>query len=119
MQVALLKYLESAWKQPDDGLWEVRGSRRHFTHSKIMAWVAFDRAIKDAERDGLKGPIAKWRKVRTAIHAEVCKKGFNARQNSFVQYYGSTHLDASLLLIPQVGIPPRRRFAGCGHHCRD
>ncbi len=114
VQVALLKYLESAWKQPDDGLWEVRGPRRHFTHSKVMAWVAFDRAIKDAERDGLKGPIAKWRKVRTAIHAEVCKKGFNARQNSFVQYYGSTHLDASLLLIPQVGFLPAEdpRVAG-------
>ena len=114
VQVALLEYLESAWKQPDDGLWEVRGPRRHFTHSKVMAWVAFDRAIKDAERDGLKGPIAKWRKVRAAIHAEVCRKGFNARQNSFVQYYGSTHLDASLLLIPQVGFLPAEdpRVAG-------
>jgi GH15 family glucan-1,4-alpha-glucosidase len=103
VQIALLKDLESRWKEPDEGIWEVRGPRRHFTHSKIMAWVAFDRAIKDAERDGLKGPIATWRKVRTAIHAEVCSKGFNARKNSFVQYFGSSHLDASLLLIPQVG----------------
>ena len=114
VQVALLKYLESRWKQPDDGLWEVRGPRRHFTHSKVMAWVAFDRAIKDAERDGLKAPIARWRKVRAAIHAEVCRKGFNSRQNSFVQYYGSAHLDASLLLIPQVGFLPAEdpRVAG-------
>ena len=71
-----------------------------------MAWVAFDRAIKDAERDGLEGPVAHWRKLRDAIHVQVCKKGFNARTNTFVQYYGSTHLDASLLLIPQVGFLP-------------
>jgi GH15 family glucan-1,4-alpha-glucosidase len=106
VQVALLKHLESHWTLPDDGLWEVRGRRRHFTHSKVMAWVAFDRAIKDAERDGLEGPIARWRKLRDAIHRQVCKKGFNARANTFVQYYGSTHLDASLLLIPQVGFLP-------------
>jgi GH15 family glucan-1,4-alpha-glucosidase len=106
VQIALLKYLESRWKEPDEGLWEVRGPPRHFTHSKVMAWVAFDRAIKDAERDGLDGPIAKWRKLRKAIHAEICTKGFNSRKNSFVQSYGSTHLDASLLLIPQVGFLP-------------
>jgi GH15 family glucan-1,4-alpha-glucosidase len=106
VQIALLKDLESRWRQPDDGLWEVRGPRRHFTHSKVMAWVAFDRAIKDAERDGLKGPVARWRKVRTAIHAEVCKNAFDSRRNSFVQSYGSAHLDASLLLIPQVGFLP-------------
>jgi GH15 family glucan-1,4-alpha-glucosidase len=106
VQIALLKHLESHWRLPDDGLWEIRGPRRHFTHSKIMAWVAFDRAIKDAERDGLDGPIKKWRSVRTAIHAQVCEKGFNTRQNSFVQTYGSRHLDASLLLIPQVGFLP-------------
>jgi GH15 family glucan-1,4-alpha-glucosidase len=106
VQIALLEYLESHWMLPDDGLWEVRGRRRHFTHSKVMAWVAFDRAIKDAERDGLEGPVAHWRKLRDAIHVQVCKKGFNARANAFVQYYGSTHLDASLLLIPQVGFLP-------------
>jgi GH15 family glucan-1,4-alpha-glucosidase len=114
VQIALLRHLESHWKLPDDGIWEVRGPRRHFTHSKIMAWVAFDRAIKDAERDGLEGPIEKWRRLRSAIHAQVCEKGFNTRRNSFVQAYGSSHLDASLLLIPQVGFlpPDDPRFVG-------
>jgi GH15 family glucan-1,4-alpha-glucosidase len=106
VQVALLKFLESHWEQPDDGLWEVRGPRRHFTHSKIMAWVAFDRAIKDAEQDSLEGPIERWRQLRDAIHAQVCGAGFDSNRNSFVQSYDSTHLDASLLLIPQVGFLP-------------
>jgi GH15 family glucan-1,4-alpha-glucosidase len=106
VQVALLKFLESHWEQPDDGLWEVRGPRRHFTHSKIMAWVAFDRAIKDAEQDSLEGPIERWRQLRDAIHAQVCDAGFDSNRNSFVQSYDSTHLDASLLLIPQVGFLP-------------
>jgi GH15 family glucan-1,4-alpha-glucosidase len=103
VQVALLKYLESHWELPDDGLWEVRGPRRHFTHSKIMAWVAFDRAIKDAEQDNLEGPVERWRQLRDAIHTQVCDNGFDSTINSFVQSYDSTHLDASLLLIPQVG----------------
>jgi GH15 family glucan-1,4-alpha-glucosidase len=106
VQVALLKFLEAHWEQPDEGLWEVRGPRRHFTHSKVMAWVAFDRAIKDAEQDGLEGPIERWRQTRAAIHAQVCEKGFDARRNSFVQSYESAYLDASLLLIPQVGFLP-------------
>jgi GH15 family glucan-1,4-alpha-glucosidase len=106
VQVALLHFLDSHWQQPDDGLWEVRGPRRHFTHSKIMAWVAFDRAIKDAEQDGLDGPIEHWRRLRATIHAEVCERGFDARRNTFVQSYESPHLDASLLLIPQVGFLP-------------
>jgi GH15 family glucan-1,4-alpha-glucosidase len=106
VQVALLKFLESHWELPDDGLWEVRGPRRHFTHSKIMAWVAFDRAIKDAEQDGLEGPIERWRQLRSAIHTQVCENGFDSTVNSFVQSYDSTHLDASLLLIPQVGFLP-------------
>jgi len=106
VQVALLKFLESHWEHPDDGLWEVRGPRRHFTHSKIMAWVAFDRAIKDAEQDGLEGPIERWRQLRDAIHRQVCEDGFDSNQNAFVQSYDSTHLDASLLLIPQVGFLP-------------
>jgi GH15 family glucan-1,4-alpha-glucosidase len=106
VQVALLKFLETHWERPDDGLWEVRGERRHFTHSKIMAWVAFDRAIKDAEQDGLEGPIERWRQLRNAIHAQVCDNGFDSNFNSFVQSYDSTHLDASLLLIPQVGFLP-------------
>jgi GH15 family glucan-1,4-alpha-glucosidase len=106
IQIALLKFLESNWQQPDEGIWEVRGPRRHFTHSKVMAWVAFDRAVKDAERDGLDGPVERWRQVRDAIHAQVCESGFDAQRNAFVQSYGSPHLDASLLLIPQVGFLP-------------
>jgi GH15 family glucan-1,4-alpha-glucosidase len=106
VQVALLKFLEAHWEHPDDGLWEIRGPRCHFTHSKIMAWVAFDRGIKDAEQDGLEGPIERWRQTRDAIHAQVCEKGFDARRNSFVQSYASSYLDASLLLIPQVGFLP-------------
>jgi GH15 family glucan-1,4-alpha-glucosidase len=105
-QLKMLEFLESAWGLPDDGIWEVRGPRRHFTHSKMMAWVAFDRAIKDAERDGLPAPLERWRQIRAAIHAEVCSKGFDALRNAFVQSYESTHLDASLLLMPQVGFLP-------------
>jgi GH15 family glucan-1,4-alpha-glucosidase len=106
VQLVLLEFLESHWMLPDDGIWEVRGPRRHFTHSKVMAWVAFDRAIKDAESDSLEGPVERWREVRDAIHAEVCEKGFDARKNAFVQCYETSHLDASLLLIPQVGFLP-------------
>jgi len=106
VQVALLKFLESHWQLPDEGLWEMRGPRRHFTHSKVMSWVAFDRAIKDAEQDGLDGPVDRWRELRDTIHAEVCHRGFDAQMNSFVQSYGSKLLDASLLLIPQVGFLP-------------
>jgi GH15 family glucan-1,4-alpha-glucosidase len=106
VQIALLKFLESHWNTPDEGLWEVRGPRQHFTHSKIMAWVAFDRAVKDAEREGLEGPIDRWCELRDTIHAQVCEKGFDERNNTFVQSYGSSYLDASLLLIPQVGFLP-------------
>jgi GH15 family glucan-1,4-alpha-glucosidase len=106
LQIALLKFLESHWDQPDDGLWEVRGARRHFTHSKVMAWVAFDRAIKDAVARGLEGPIARWRELRATIHAQVCDKGFDQNNNTFCQSYDSKFLDASLLLIPQVGFLP-------------
>jgi GH15 family glucan-1,4-alpha-glucosidase len=106
VQVALLKFLEAHWELPDEGLWEVRGPPRHFTHSKIMAWVAFDRGIKDAEQDGLEGPIERWRQLRDAIHSQVCDKGFDSHSNTFVQSYDSTYLDASLLLIPQVGFLP-------------
>jgi GH15 family glucan-1,4-alpha-glucosidase len=105
-QVNMLEFLESAWEQPDDGIWEVRGPRRHFSHSKMMAWVAFDRGIKDAEQDGLEAPLERWRQVRAAIHAEVCSKGFDVLRNAFVQSYESAHLDASLLLMPQVGFLP-------------
>lgn len=106
IQVALLQFLESNWKQPDEGIWEIRGPRLHFTHSKVMAWVAFDRAVKDVEVFGLEGPVERWRQVRDAIHRQVCAEGYDARRNTFVQSYGSSYLDASLLLIPQVGFLP-------------
>ncbi len=106
VQMALLEFLESHWEDPDEGLWEIRGPRRHFTHSKIMAWVAFDRAIKDAEKEGLEAPLDRWRRLRDRIHKQVCKQGFNRASNSFVQSYESKFLDASLLLIPQVGFLP-------------
>jgi GH15 family glucan-1,4-alpha-glucosidase len=106
LQMALIEALESHWQLPDDGIWEVRGPQRHFTHSKIMAWVAFDRVIKDAQRDRLRAPLARWKGIRDAIHAQVCEEGFDVGRNTFVQSYGSTDLDASLLLIPQVGFLP-------------
>ncbi|MGH8283666.1 MAG: glycoside hydrolase family 15 protein [Gammaproteobacteria bacterium] len=106
IQVALLEFLESNWQQPDDGIWEMRGPRRQFTHSKMMVWVAFDRAIKDVETFGLDGPVERWRQVRDAIHAQVCSEGYDAKRNTFVQSYGSQALDASLLLMPQVGFLP-------------
>jgi GH15 family glucan-1,4-alpha-glucosidase len=106
IDTALVNYLESAWREPDEGIWEVRGPRRHFTHSKMMAWVAFDRAVKGIEQFGLAGPIARWRKVRDAIHEEVCTKGFNPEVGAFVQFYGSRLLDASLLMMPLVGFLP-------------
>ena len=102
----LLDYLESNWERPDEGIWEVRGSRRHFTHSKVMAWVAFDRAVKAVERFGLDGELERWRALRAAVHAQVCREGFDAQRNTFVQYYGSKNLDASLLMIPLVGFLP-------------
>lgn len=106
IQRVLLTFLESAWQLPDEGIWEIRGPRRHFTHSKVMAWVAFDRAIKDMEAYGLDGPLERWRLVRDAIHEQVCAAGYDSRTNTFVQSYGSPHLDASLLLIPQSGFLP-------------
>src|SRR6185436_16522217 len=106
IQIVLLRFLESNWQQPDEGIWEIRGPPRHFTHSKVMAWVAFDRAVKDVETFGLEGPVERWREVRDAIHHEVCESGFDAQRNTFVQSFGSPHLDASLLLIPQVGFLP-------------
>jgi len=114
VQVAILGHLEANWRNPDEGIWEVRGPRRHFTHSKVMAWVAFDRAVKDIERFGLEGPLERWREVRAAIHAEVCARGFDASRNTFVQSYDSTQLDASLLLIPQVGFLPHDDPRLCG-----
>lgn len=105
-QCKLVEYLEEAWQQPDEGIWEVRGPRRHFTHSKVMAWVAFDRMVRAIEKWGYEGPVDRWRQARDAVHAEVCDKGFNKRLNSFVQHYDSDRLDASLLMIPLVGFLP-------------
>jgi len=106
LECALIFHLESIWDQPDDGIWEVRGGRKQFTHSKVMAWVAFDRAIRSAEGFGLEAPVEKWKGIRDRIHAEVCSKGFDSERNCFVQSYGSTDLDASLLMIPIVGFLP-------------
>jgi GH15 family glucan-1,4-alpha-glucosidase len=106
LQRALLEFLESKWREPDEGIWEVRGPRRHFTHSKVMAWVALDRAVKAVELAGLHGPVDRWRALRREIHEEVCREGYDAGRDAFVQYYGADQLDASLLLIPLVGFLP-------------
>jgi GH15 family glucan-1,4-alpha-glucosidase len=105
MMVQLMKFLESNWQKPDEGIWEVRGGRKHFTHSKMMAWVAFDRAVKLVEECGCAAGEhhARWQKIRDQIHAEVCERGYNARKKAFTQYYGSDALDASLLTMPLVG----------------
>jgi GH15 family glucan-1,4-alpha-glucosidase len=106
LQRTLLDFLEGAWDRPDEGIWEVRGPRRHFVHSKVLAWVAFDRAVQGAERFGLQGSLDRWRRLRDEIHAEVCREGFNTKLNSFTQSYGSDELDASTLLIPILGFLP-------------
>jgi GH15 family glucan-1,4-alpha-glucosidase len=105
-QQALLEHLESNWRRPDEGIWEIRGPRRHFTHSKVMAWVALDRAIKAVELMGHHGPVDRWRAVRRELHEEVCREGYDSGRDSFVQFYGADHLDASLLQIPLVGFLP-------------
>jgi len=102
-QKGLLEHLEKIWEEPDHGLWEVRGDRQRFTNSKVMAWVAFDRAVKTIEHFQVDGPIDRWRKLRNKIHEEVCRYGFNPEIGAFVQCYGSKHLDASALLMPLVG----------------
>jgi GH15 family glucan-1,4-alpha-glucosidase len=104
----LLRDLEQHWRNPDNGIWEIRGDPQHFTHSKVMAWVAFDRAVRTIEEYGLKGDLDRWRAVRDQIHEEVCREGFDEKLGSFTQFYGSGTLDASLLLIPLVG------FLRCG-----
>ncbi|MFI6070575.1 glycoside hydrolase family 15 protein [Actinoplanes sp. NPDC051343] len=106
LQRALLDFLEGNWQQPDNSLWEVRGDRRQFVHSKVMAWAGFDRAVTAVERHGLDGPVERWRAVRDEIHAEVCAKGFDDGRNTFTQSYGSAALDAATLLIPRVGFLP-------------
>ena len=106
LQRALASHVERAWSTPDQGLWEIRAEPRHFTHSKVMAWVAMDRAVKAVEKYGLAGPVERWRATRDQIHAEVCARAFDASQNSFVQSYGLPFLDASLLMMPLVGFLP-------------
>jgi len=102
----LVNFLASNWQQPDSGIWEMRGERQQFTHSKVMAWVAMDRAVKAVEQYGVEGPVDRWRQVRDTIHREVCERGVDASRNVFVQRYGSHDLDASLLMIPLVGFLP-------------
>lgn len=106
VQRVMLDHLETIWQEPDEGLWEVRSGRRHFTFSKVMTWVAFDRAVKSAEKFKLDGPVAHWRELRDTIHADVCRHGFNPERNAFTQVYGGDDLDASLLLVPLVGFLP-------------
>ncbi len=106
LERALVTQLEKIWSQPDDGIWEIRGPRRHFVHSKVMAWVGVDRAIRTIQEFGEEGPLERWIRLRAEIHDEVCRFGFSLELNSFVQYYGSKQLDASLLMLPVIGFLP-------------
>ena len=114
LQVALMDYLEGAWERPDEGIWEVRGGRKPFVHSKVMAWVAFDRAVRMVERYGQEGPVDRWRELRSAVHREVCEQGYDADRKTFTQSYGSRGLDAATLMIPVVGFlaPTDERVIG-------
>lgn len=103
---SFIRFLENAWCKPDDGIWEVRGPQRHFTHSKVMAWVAFDRAIKMSESFNEEGPVERWKIHRNKLHREICEQGYDKDLGSFVQFYGGKHLDASLLMLPLVGFLP-------------
>ncbi|MCA1823758.1 MAG: glycoside hydrolase family 15 protein [Frankia sp.] len=106
VQKALLDFLEGCWDKPDEGIWEVRGPRRQFVHSKVMAWVAFDRGIRAVEDFELDGPVERWRALRSAVHDEVCREGFDAERGTFTQFYGCQHVDANLLMLPLVGFLP-------------
>jgi GH15 family glucan-1,4-alpha-glucosidase len=103
---AIVEHVATIWREPDDGIWESRGERRHYTYSKVMAWVVFDRAVRLAERFGLEAPLERWRRIRDEIHREVCERGYDAKRRTFTQYYGSSALDASVLNIPLVGFLP-------------
>jgi GH15 family glucan-1,4-alpha-glucosidase len=103
---AIVEHVETIWRRPDDGIWEARGPQRHYTYSKVMAWVVFDRGVRLVERHGLDGPLDRWKQVRDEIHREVCERGFDAERRTFTQYYGSKELDASVLNIPIVGFLP-------------
>jgi GH15 family glucan-1,4-alpha-glucosidase len=104
--LATVEYVESVWTEPDDGIWEVRGPRRHFTSSKVLAWVVFDRSLRMADRAGLEAPSERWKQVRSEIHRDVCENGYDAKLRTFTQYYGSQQLDASVLSIPLLGFLP-------------
>ena len=106
LQTELLQRLEQVWREPDEGIWEIRGERRHFVHSKLMAWVAFDRAVASAERFGLAGPVERWKTQRSSLHAEILEKGFDKQKGAFVQAYGSKELDSATLLMPIFGFLP-------------
>jgi GH15 family glucan-1,4-alpha-glucosidase len=106
LERALVNHVEKIWSQPDDGIWEIRGPRRHFVHSKVMAWVAVDRAIRTIQDFGEDGPLERWIRLRSEIHDEVCRFGYSHDVNSFVQYFGAKELDASLLMLPLVGFLP-------------
>ncbi|MGP3967572.1 glycoside hydrolase family 15 protein [Streptomyces sp. 6N223] len=106
LQLKLIQYLEEHWHEPDEGIWEVRGPRRHFVHSKVMAWVAVDRTVKLIESGEVDGPLERWRDLRDEIHRTVCERGYDKERNTFTQSFGSKELDASLLLIPQMGFLP-------------
>ena len=106
LEFAILNFLESAWHEPDEGIWEVRGPRRHFTHSKLMAWVAFDRGVQSIERFGTNGPLDRWKAHREQVRAEILERGFHPGRGAFTQEYGSERLDASLLMVPLVGFLP-------------
>jgi GH15 family glucan-1,4-alpha-glucosidase len=103
---AIVEHVETIWRRPDDGIWEARGPQRHYTYSKVMAWVVFDRALRIAERFGLEAPLDRWTQIRDEIHAEVCERGYDSERQTFTQYYGSRELDASVLNIPLVGFLP-------------
>ncbi|WP_052230231.1 glycoside hydrolase family 15 protein [Streptomyces sp. CT34] len=106
LQLKLIAWVEKHWNEPDEGIWEVRGPRRHFVHSKVMTWVAVDRTVKLIESGDVDGPLERWKDLRETIHRDVCEKGYDKERNTFTQSYGSQELDASLLLIPQVGFLP-------------
>jgi len=120
VQRGILRFLETDWRRPDEGIWEMRGPRRHFTHSKVMAWVAVDRAVKSIEEFGLPGEVERWRRLRREIHDEVCRQGYDPELNSFVQFYGGKEPDASLLMLPLVGFLPATdpRMQGTVEHIR-
>jgi GH15 family glucan-1,4-alpha-glucosidase len=107
-QLAMLERLEKSWREPDEGIWEVRGGARHFTFSRMMCWVAFDRGIRAVEDYGCEGPVARWRRIREDIARDIHRHGWNERKQAFVQSYGKDTLDASLLLMAQVGFLPAR-----------